>query len=154
MDAKQFTREIDEYVDETIDQFVELHKKIALSAFKMVTVDSRRVGFAHGSPVWTGWFMSGHRISVNTPDRSSPPPHDEIGALNWPDEPDSGVLKAMSMSEAAAKLIALKPFDVVYITNSTPHATKLEEGYSPKAPEGIYGLIPDKIVTRFRNVKL
>jgi hypothetical protein len=137
--------------EKVVHGFVQKHRTIALKAFQEIITDSRTVGFAHGSPVWSGRFAGSNKISVGSPDLSALPPHPE--RPNWPDEPDSpyGVV---TMAEASIKLGALLPFDKVYISNNVPYAARLEDGYSPKAPEGIYGITGERIAIKYRNSKL
>lgn len=145
----QFSADIDKAFEEKVVQnFVEFHKAVALDAFRKVIVDSRSVGFANGSPVWSGSFRSGHNLSVDAPEFTPPTPVAE--GERWPDEPDQ-IIPAPPVSEAAMKLMALRPFRQVFIANAAPYARRLEGGYSLKAPEGIYKVAAMAVIEKFKG---
>lgn len=151
----QWAADIDKQFEEKVTQrFVQKHRTIALHAFREVTTDSRVVGFAHGSPVWTNRFGASHRIAVNSVDESALPPHPEIKeGLRWPDEPDQRY-KTLSLAEASLKIGVLRPFEKIYISNTLPYARRLEEGYSPKAPAGVYNITADRMIAKYAYTKL
>lgn len=148
----QWTKDIDQqFQEKVVQRLVQKHRTIALQAFREVITDSRTVGFAHGSPVWTNRFGASHRIAVGAVDGSSLPPHPE--KPRWPDEPDSPY-KSPALAEASIKLTALRPFEKIFISNSLPYARRLEQGYSKKAPEGIYNITADRMIARYAYTKL
>lgn len=152
-DLQQFSKDIDKaFAEKVVRQFVEFHKAVALDAFKKVSADTRQVGLAFGSPVWSGQFRHGHNLSLDAPDFTPPTPNPEVAeGLRWPDEPDN-VLSPRPMSEAAMKLRILRPFSQVFITNAAPYARRLEGGYSKlKAPEGVYKVTAMAVIQKFKG---
>ena len=151
-DLAGFLAEVERSKELAVKRFVEFQKSVAIAAFQMIAADSRTVGMAYGSPVWSGYYRQNHNISIGEPNTSVRPPNPETvgpGATRWPDEPDR-VLNAQPVSYAAQALQQLKPFDVVYITNASPHAKRIEEGWSKfKAPEGVYAVTAEAVRARF-----
>lgn len=140
----------DAFEEKVVQRFVQFQRRIALEAFKEVGTDSRDVGMEHGSPVWTRRFAGSHRIQIGSPDVSSLP---MMQGERWPDEPDAQY-QSPSLAEASAKLSALKPFETIYISNSLPYARRLEGGYSPKAPEGVYGVTAERLVRKYTGARI
>jgi hypothetical protein len=143
------------FEEKVVQRFVQKHKAITMRALQEAGADSREVSFEHGSPVWTGRFRASHQLGVGEPATPAPAPqHPEVGeGLRWPTEPDSPY-RANSLAGYAAALLQLKPFDKTFVSNALPYAQKLEKGYSPKAPEGIYGIIASRLFRRYANTKL
>ena len=142
------------FQEKVVQRFVQKHRTIALQAMKEVTTDSRTVGFAHGSPVWTGRFKGSHKINVNVPDTGVLPPHPEtFEGLRWPDDP-AAPYPSPALSEASIKLTALKPFEKVVISNHLPYARRIETGYSPKTPEGVYGITAERLYKKYAYTRL
>ena len=73
------------------------------------------------APVDTGRYRAAWNIGIEQPDRSVPPPGSRV--------------KAGAAPFSALK--SLKPFPVVYLTNSLPYAKRLEDGHSGQAPTGV-----------------
>lgn len=155
--AAEFERVLRQQETQVIERIVQLHRSIALDAFRMIAADTRQTGFQFGSPVWSGWYRTNHNISIGKPDLSLRPKNSETegrGATRWPDEP-SQVLNAQPLTNAATVLSKLKPFDVVYITNPTPYARVIEFGHSKlKAPEGVYEVTAAAVNAKYENVTL
>lgn len=114
---------------------------------RALKVDSREVGFANGSPVWTGRFLASNVVSVNQVDLRVAPETDE--GVVWPDEPDSKVRWLQTEADVARVLLGLEPFGVAYISNALPYARRIEDGWSQKAPEGVYSVTLDAVLPRF-----
>lgn len=155
--AAQFETALLAKRDQVIAQVVELHRTIALDAFRMLAADSVQAGYKYGSPIWSGRYRSNHNISIGNPDMTVKPANPDTvgkGATRWPDSPLK-VLNAQPLTNAASMLARLQPFDVVYITNPLPYARPLEEGWSKfKAPEGIYEVTAQALNTKYGNVTL
>lgn len=149
--SKDLERQFEERL---VQRFVQKHRAITIDALKDISTDSMRVGFSNGSPVWTGRFKGSNNVSIGAPDTSTLPPHPETAeGLRWPDAPDSPY-KSPSLAEASIKLTGLKPFEKTYITNALPYARRIEEGYSPKAPEGVYEVTAERMVAKYAGTKL
>lgn len=127
-----------------VHKMVEAHRAIAITAFQYITANSQMVGLEYGSPVLTGRYYTSHRISINGINTDVSPPNPD-GA----DKPYKGI----PLSQAVTELRTLKLGDTVYISNSLDYALSLENGYSWKAPEGVYGVAAEAITVKFRNVK-
>ena len=154
--AAEFERELMRKKEETVQKFVQLHRSIALDAFRMIAADTLQTGFQYGSPIWSGRYRSNHNISVGNPDFTIKPPNPETvgpGATRWPDQPET-VLNAQPVAQAAVVLNALKPFDVAYITNPLPYARRIETGWSQLAPEGVYEVTAQAVQAKYQNVTL
>ena len=82
-------------------------------------------GVVMSSPVDTGAFRGNHRVSIGS-----------VDATASSSEKDSS--GAGTISKGLQNLIALKPFQTVFISNSLPYAYRLENGWSDQAPQGIY----------------
>lgn len=150
----KFEADLDAAYDEAVVQkFVQFHRTITLKALRYTTADSRSVGFAYGSPVWSGRFRASFNLSIGQPDYSVKAPHPEVasGELRWPDEPSSP-LRTDGVAAGAAQLLNLQPFDITYIANGLPYARRLENGYSLKAPEGVLGIVAEKLGREFDGV--
>lgn len=78
------------------------------------------LGLIKRSPVLTGRYRASHRMSVNAPDLSFEPPGEY-------EDPTPNV-----------KLPDAKIGDTIYLTNNLPYAQPIEDGYSSKAPKGVY----------------
>lgn len=152
--AAIFAKDIDAaYAKKILPAFLEFHKTVVIKAYQLVIRDSREVGFQHGSPVWSGRFRKSHNVSIGVVDGSVSAPNPAAKFVNWPDEPES-VLSAKGVAYVRGVLEKLRPFDIVYISNSVPYAKKLEEGYSPKAPEGVYDVAASTLRAQLKGNKL
>lgn len=144
-----FDKQVDAaYEKKVVQKFVEFHKAVTLDAYQKVSTDSRDAGFEYGSPVWSGAFRASHNLSVGAPD-FTPGPVPEAGE-RWPDEPDA-IIQATALSKVAQILLALKPFGQTFIANAKPYSRKLENGYSLKAPEGIYKVAAMSVIAKYRS---
>ena len=142
---KQLTKAYDQKV---VNRFVEFHKTVALDALREVGADATAQG-AFGSPIHTGRFRRSHNLTVGSPAGKNAPPLP--GAAPWPRKV-AKPYNAPSLSEARLKLdLELKPFGKVFITNSLPYSRRLEGGYSPKAPNGIYQVTAVRLTAKYRN---
>lgn len=87
---------------------------------RIITLDLFR-RFRQLAPVDTGRYRAAWNIGIERPDTSVPPPSARVQTGSAP----------------FAALRKLKPFPVVYITNSLPYAKRLEDGHSGQAPTGV-----------------
>lgn len=119
-----------------------IYQGVVLDLYKRITANSMQVAFAYGSPVLTGRFYASHTISVGRIDKAVKPPNPEG---------DEEPYKGLPISNAAAILTNFKLGNITYIANSLPYAQKLEDGYSMKAPEGVYALATEQVKAAFRT---
>ncbi len=154
--STKFAIEIDKaFQEEYVAKFVELHKTIATQAYKAVAADSRDVALKYGSPVMSGRYSASHTIAVNGVDSSTVPPHPDAGKLDQFSPKSERLIRAKPLSQVAAILRDLKPFDNITIANSLPYSRKIEFGHSRlKAPNGVYEITAAVIEQQFRNAKL
>lgn len=127
-----------------VHKMVEAHRAIGLTLFQYITANSQVVGLEYGSPVLTGRYYTSHRISLNSINTDVSPPNPD-GA----DKPYKGIPLSLALTE----LKNLKLGDTIYVANSLDYAQSLENGYSWKAPEGVYGVAAEAITVKFRNVR-
>lgn len=134
-----FERDLERaYAQKIIPKFLEFHKSVVLRAYQLIIRDSRDVGLAHGSPVWSGRFRASHNVSIGVVDGDVASPNPAAQFVRWPTPPDT-ILNAKGVAYVSAVLSKLRPFDIVYISNSLPYARKIEAGgFSLKAPNGVY----------------
>lgn len=137
--AAEFGRQIDvAYAKKIIPMFLEYHKSVVLKAYQLIVRDSREVSLAHGSPVWSGRFKASHNVAIGVVDGDVAAPNPSAQFVRWPDEPEN-ILSAKGISYVSSVLVKLRPFDIVYISNSLPYARRIEAGgFSLKAPNGVY----------------
>lgn len=133
----QFEKELDAEVDETVRKFLQLHKAVALYAYRRI-IDR--------SPVCTGRYRGSHTLSVGTMDETVKPASASA-------ECDQSI-RAPSLGEAQLKLVRLEPFSVIWIVNALPYAEALEFGSSKQAPEGIYDVALTDTEARFDGVQI
>lgn len=105
-------------------EFIRVIEKELTQTQKKIVADTLQ-GVVLVSPVDTGAFRGNHRVSIGS-----------VDATANPSEKDSS--GAGTISKGLQNLIALKPFQTVFISNSLPYAYRLENGWSEQAPQGIY----------------
>lgn len=88
------------------------------------------------SPVDTGAFRANHQVSVGSVDQSA----------NESEKDKSGT---GTIAKGLQNLVALRPFQTVYISNSLPYALRLENGWSNQAPVGVYKTTFNYIVQKY-----
>ena len=150
----EFERQLDEAFEKAkVQKFVELQKTITLKCYQYITADSRDVGLAYGSPVWTGRFRASFNASIDTPDFTVKPPHPEVGeGLRWPNAPKSPY-NSQGVARAAAAIAGLAPFQTTVIANGLPYARRIEMGgFSLKAPSGVLNVVAAKVAKEFDGV--
>ncbi len=106
--------DLDKLAEQLFLEVVTVQKKLAFDIFSDI------VG---STPVDTGRAMNNWNISVNSPDNNVT----EEGG-------DESAIESAKEAEAHAALIGLPPFSTVWISNSLPYITFLNEGSSIQAP--------------------
>ncbi|WEH89790.1 hypothetical protein PX669_05755 [Acinetobacter soli] len=115
--------------------FIKVIESDLVKQQKEIVADALQ-GVVLQSPVDTGAFRANHRVSVGSVDQSA----------NESEKDKSG---AGTISKGLQNLVALKPFQTVYLSNSLPYALKLENGSSDQAPLGIYKVTFNYIVQKY-----
>jgi len=121
-------------------QATETIKAFALRLFIDIQVDTRvgqSDGGQHGSAVRTGRYAASHRLSLNTIDSSVAPPVEPYPKHDL--MPDQRIVPNPPLSDVQAVLRNFKLGDKIIISNSLDYAKALEDGWSKKAPDGVYG---------------
>ena len=112
-------------------------RKIGLDAFNQLL---RR------SPVDSGRFRASWRYTVNVTDDTVEAPRKTKSTLQKGAPPTSTQTTAVL---TANKTVTRK--SVIHISNSLPYSVRLENGYSPQAPNGIVG--PTFLAVRLGIIK-
>jgi hypothetical protein len=120
-----FAKQIEAAKKKIDESFKEFKQAVVSTVFSYVNINSAETSYQFGSPVLTGRYLSSHIISDGMLDRSAPP----AGLNDYPQK---------DASYAKSKIASIKPYDITYIASNVPYARKLEEGFSLKAPGGIY----------------
>lgn len=123
----RFSRQIEEAKKRIEDEFKKFKISVAYTLFQHIAVDSAFSGYSFGSPVLTGRYLSSHTISDGVIDNSAPPAGQES-------------YTPKDASYAKGKLAGINPYGITYIASNVPYAKKLEDGFSLKAPGGIYSV--------------
>jgi len=113
---RKLNKRFDKVADRVGVSVVTLQKKLAFDIF---------ADLVEQTPVDTGRAMNNWNISVGTVDRSVTDSGGSPGGIQGAKE---GI--------AAASLAGLQPFSTVWISNSLPYITFLNEGSSDQAPSG------------------
>ena len=82
-------------------------------------------GVVEKSPVDTGQFQNNWLVSAGEPD---------LRAVDWPGS------FLQSNSTVIAAYIATEGFPTIFLQNNLPYATRLEDGWSDQAPNGMVAL--------------
>lgn len=136
----EFNKDLDKFNKKIEKALVRYHKDIVKSLYKEIV---------NTSPIWSGQFIASHNVSIANVDTSvvfNP----SINVTRWPDPPDF-ILIPKPESHVTSKLQALKPYSVVFISNSHLYAKELEKGKSQQSPRGIYFISTQKIANRFKR---
>lgn len=115
---------------------------IATTLWGYIAVDSAVTQGQFGSPVLTGRFAASHRAALNGID-SSVAPRNPAGSKR--------PYRFQGFSPIARVLSSFKLGDRITITNSLDYAKDLEEGASPKAPFGVFGIAVAAVKAKFRS---
>lgn len=101
------------------------------------------------SPVDTGAYRGSHQIANREPDQKE-------GLLKSPYQPGQDPIAATSWADAKAAKKPVgwtwKPGDgSIWIFNNVPYAERLENGWSPQAPAGVYNVALAEIEALFQE---
>lgn len=97
-------------------------------------------GVQQKSPVDTGQFRSNWLVSIATPDPS---------VIEGP-----GAALAQKSAGALASYAAREGFPVIYLQNNLPYATRLEDGYSKQAPNGMVALTVAELAAMWNGMRV
>lgn len=90
------------------------------------------------SPVDKGQFRGNWRVGVNQPDLTFDRNDKSDGAAG--SDPTSA-----DLAKVDGVIVNAKVGDIIHITNATPYATVLEDGWSGQAPSGMIALTADDL---------
>lgn len=107
-------------------KFVEVVKTDKENLFVEMATDALEIlsGFL---PVDTGRYRANHRVGYG--------------------EPDGSIID--STEEPVIDGLALKDVSIVYIQNNLPYADRIENGWSQKAPDGVYAKTADYLREKY-----
>ena len=97
----------------------DLSKKIRTIAIQLLNEVTMRM------PVDTGRARANTIVSIGSPVYQVLDRYDKDGGP--------------TIMEGATRLTGLEPYTVVYLQNNLPYIERLEDGYSKKAPSGMFG---------------
>lgn len=97
----------------------DLSKKIRTIAIQLLNEVTMRM------PVDTGRARANTIVSIGSPVYQVLDSYDKAGGA--------------TIAEGASRLSGLEPYTVVYLQNNLPYIERLEDGYSKKAPVGMFG---------------
>jgi hypothetical protein len=134
----KFTEEVLDFNDEVEKDLVKLTKNIASDGIK---------GVVNKSPVLTGTFCVNNRVGIGQPNprvryipgRGTPMP--------------KALVRAEAIGNARPVIMAIKAYDIVYITNYTPYGWNLEWGSSAQAPAGMYRVTYAELQAKYRSTR-
>ena len=124
------------------------------------TLSTPVLGGYGASPVWTGMFVDGWRVGINSPDLSAPTPGDYYqkasdrmagGAFPIPPRP------AQNIGANTGKISGFSLGDTIFITNNTTYydlqsgavtytARQVEDEGTKTAPQGVTQPAADKVM--------
>lgn len=88
------------------------------------------------SPVMDGEYRASHKVSVNSPDKAYDKGFDLAGG--------STIQKGLATAATA------KIGGIVYIQTNCPYGLRLENGWSKQAPNGVYSLSFQAVVSKYK----
>lgn len=131
MTAKQFTLQLNKEIADTEEKIED--------AIALIALDSLR-GVVRKSPVDTGRFRGNWIVSKNAANTTSSQVTDKNGGQTI--TKGSGVIDTFKMN-ADSRII---------IQNNLPYASRLENGWSKQAPNGMVALTVAEMQRKYRNV--
>ena len=146
IDTKRFEQELKTAVEKQVMSKVRAYViGVVGTAFRFISVDALNVGRSFWSPVRTGRFRFSFRIAINSIDSSSAPPAPG-DALEYYPELD---FRTMTL----ASMVAWKPGDTVFISNSVPYAKDIEYNKASlyKTPQGVMRVSVGAVVSYLKG---
>ena len=135
--------------------FVSDMKKHLRNVFKKSEVAAGKIifqsmqGVMTRSPVLSGDFRASWFPTNGSPSTNQGPENKEPGATNFQAHNAEQLSK---VGELSARF--MHPGGDVFITNNKPYGTRLEYGWSKKAPNGMVRITAQDVATRNESVKL
>ncbi len=121
------------FIPQVESEFVKLRNRIAAEALQLLQF---------GSPVDQGTYRANHRISIGDRDMT----FELVAGSSAP----RGSLDQQAYEREVRKLLTENaPFTIVYIQNNLPYATRLEDGHSRQAGDGVYALAANSLRERY-----
>jgi hypothetical protein len=110
-------------------------------------------GVIRRSPVDTGRFRANWHVTIGAPsaayEEDARTGRPRRAGSSGPIPPRSGDTE--TARQVGASLLAMELGQAVYITNNTPYGWRLEEGFSPQAPQGVLLVTVLSVVERARQ---
>ena len=128
--ARQFSLELDREFAMAMDDVRKAVVRLATEGL---------AGVQEKSPVDTGQFRANWLVSIGSPDPSS--------------QEGPGPGHASKSAGALASYSAQEGFPVIYLQNNLPYATRLEDGYSKQAPNGMVSLTLAELAAMWNGMK-
>ena len=125
----------DQMADAYEAELLKTVRVLVVELYRYTRMDSRLAGNPHGSPVRSGRFSASVRIGVRVIDKSSAPAVRPYPRRDLP--PSERIVPLPPISQAAKAMDSFKLGDTVYVSVTLPYANRIEEGYSPKTPDGV-----------------
>ncbi len=146
--------DLDAQIDRVINQKVRGAVKLGLQniareTFKTLTTEAASPGSAIGAPIWSGEFLGSERVALNHTDVSSldPAPGSILDQKDFYTPVPTGV----QQSQFEEVLQSVKSGDKIVFSDSARDAAGVESGrFSPKTPQGVYGITAEYIKAHFR----
>ncbi len=88
------------------------------------------------SPVMDGEYRASHKVSVNSPDNAYEKGFDLAGGAT--------IQKGLATASTA------KIGGIVYVQTNCPYGMRLENGHSKQAPNGVYALSFQSVVSKYK----
>lgn len=124
-----FAIDIRKFGQKTEEQAEAVMRKIALELFKRIV---------QRSPVDTGRFRANNQIDLNTLPGDALMEFDKNGAA--------------TIRGAGGKVARYNLNDTIFLYNNVAYAAALEYGHSDQAPQGVYRVSVQDIVTHFEGI--
>lgn len=125
---------LDAITTQLTQRLLQLQFEMTLQAYsKLILMDSPGIV---APVVDTGRYRASWAIGVNT-----------VNATVHPPVPKGADAATIPAPTPLIPTLALG--DVVYLTNSLPYANRIERGWSPKAPDGVAGLVAAELRIAF-----
>ena len=110
------------FIPQVENEFVQLRNRIVAEALQLLQF---------GSPVDQGAYRANHRISIGDRDMT----FELVAGSSAP----KGSIDQESYDREIRKLLTENaPFTIVYLQNNLPYGSRLEDGHSDQAGEGVY----------------
>ena len=131
MNIQDFSKAIKDWGESIPTKVKATQTLMTLDAYSLLTTARRSPGVSlYGAPVLSGRYRSSMRISFGAEDGSG-----DVGPQTIRDAESVSPIPPIT---AIQQLGAMPAYTKIFITESTPYAGRIEGGYSPKTPQGVF----------------